>query len=158
VQHHFQYTYKKRPILDTVVLSISLRNACRWIPKLKRKLDVLHLEKKHNNNGLSIRSSPIHPSTIDYKLAKRWIEFYRAYYKGYCNNQLLVVAFNVPSFRLIDCETQQVGKYTEEVEYVALSYVWGLESHASTRTLPNPASRVIEDAIVVTKELGFRYL
>jgi hypothetical protein len=158
VQHHFQYTYKKKPILDTAVLSIGPRNACRWIPKLERKLGVLHLEKKHNDNGLSIRSSPIHPSMIDYKLAKRWIEFCRAHHKGYCNDQLPAVAFNVPGFRLIDCETRQVREHTEEVEYVALSYVWGLGSHASTRALPNPASRVIEDAIVVTRELGFRYL
>ncbi|KAF2279013.1 HET-domain-containing protein, partial [Westerdykella ornata] len=87
-----------------------------------------------------------------------WIRHCRANHGGYCKGQLSAIAFTIPGFRLIDCQTRQVSKHTEEVEYVALSYVWGNGSHASTRALPNPAQRVIEDAMIATKELGFRYL
>jgi hypothetical protein len=51
-----------------------------------------------------------------------------------------------------------VSSHIERVNYVALSYVWGNACHASTRSLPKPASRTIEDAIIVTRALGFRYL
>ncbi|KAK2608010.1 hypothetical protein N8I77_006648 [Diaporthe amygdali] len=69
---------------------------------------------------------------------------------------------------LIDCETRELMNSTSSVSYVALSYVWG------TNTQPKPlalgdggnkcflaaeVSRVIEDAIVVTRDhLGIRYI
>lgn len=69
---------------------------------------------------------------------------------------------------LIDCETRELVDSTSSVPYVALSYVWG------TNTQPKPlvagdgarkcflaaeVSRVIEDAIVVTRDhLGIRYI
>jgi hypothetical protein len=157
-QHHFEYTYKKKRHLDNIVLSIGPSNALRWRTKLKRRLGVLHLTKKHNEKSMSICGNQIHPSKIDYQLAKTWTEYCRTHHRGYCVDQSPAIAFNISGFRLIDCETRQVCKHTEEVQYVALSYVWGLGSHASTRALPNPASRVIEDAMIVTKKLGFRYL
>ncbi|KAK1753742.1 heterokaryon incompatibility protein-domain-containing protein [Echria macrotheca] len=58
-------------------------------------------------------------------------------------------------FRLIDCEARQVVEGSLSTNYVALSYVWGV----SADTIVNEKwPRVVEDAVAVTQQLGFRYL
>lgn len=69
---------------------------------------------------------------------------------------------------LIDCETRELMDSTSSVPYVALSYVWGTNTQpkplaigdgGKKRFLATEVSRVIEDAIVVTRDhLGFPYI
>jgi hypothetical protein len=158
IQHQFRYTYRTKQMLATTILSIGPTNAVVWNPKLEHKLGTIHLAGKRMDNERSILGNRIHPSKIDYDLARSWINYCRFHHKSYCNQQSSTFATSIPGFKLIDCETRQVSSYMERVHYVALSYVWGNASHASTRSLPKPASRTIEDAIIVTKKLGFRYL
>jgi hypothetical protein len=72
----------------------------------------------------------------------------------------------VPFLRLIDCEARQIIEGASNCEYLALSYIWG-----SARNLPfNPPTtdacyplpdnipETIEDAVVATRKLGYRFL
>ncbi|KAI1423231.1 heterokaryon incompatibility protein-domain-containing protein [Xylaria sp. FL1777] len=73
-----------------------------------------------------------------------------------------------PKLNLIDCESRRVVNCTTldqymELEYVALSYIWGRSSDASPiikefSDLPDLLPRVIEDAILVTLSLGYRFI
>ncbi|KAF2660313.1 HET-domain-containing protein, partial [Lophiostoma macrostomum CBS 122681] len=73
--------------------------------------------------------------------------------------------------KLIDCNTRYIVDYIGEarpLDYVALSYLWGseangveqkgLESSQSTSKLSEDVPKTIEDAITVTKSLGYKYL
>lgn len=61
--------------------------------------------------------------------------------------------------KLIDCETRAIV-IGENRPYVALSYVWGLSSDKSedANRLPTNVPNTIQDAMTVTKRLGYRYL
>ncbi|KAI0407009.1 heterokaryon incompatibility protein-domain-containing protein [Xylaria palmicola] len=72
------------------------------------------------------------------------------------------------TMRLIDCETREVVDVATFLpdsipNYIALSYVWGKTEAVTklakgTSTLPTQLTPVVEDAIVVTKALEYRYL
>lgn len=57
---------------------------------------------------------------------------------------------------LIDCYSRKLVQTTSSESYVALSYVWGKVSAGTldNETLP----RTLEDAIQVTRSLGFKYI
>jgi hypothetical protein len=58
---------------------------------------------------------------------------------------------------LIDCQTLDI-MLAEDMPYVALSYVWGCGSAATSITELEALPNTIRDAITVTLKLGFRYL
>jgi hypothetical protein len=65
--------------------------------------------------------------------------------------------------KLWDCERSKLVEAAEDAPYVALSYVWGKLQGPSEQNQEKPGSelempRTIQDAILVTQELGFRYL
>jgi hypothetical protein len=62
-------------------------------------------------------------------------------------------------WKLIDCETRAIVP-GEDRPYVALSYVWGLSADISEdpNRLPANLPNTIQDAMTVTKRLGYRYL
>ncbi|KAI1821141.1 heterokaryon incompatibility protein-domain-containing protein [Xylaria intraflava] len=72
------------------------------------------------------------------------------------------------TLNLIDCQSRRIVscdtlEQPTELEYVALSYVWGTKNDAPTITsiqpeLPDCLPRVIEDAILVTIALGYRFI
>jgi hypothetical protein len=67
---------------------------------------------------------------------------------------------SIPNMLLIDCESRQVVTAPQHCWYLALSYVWGSHT-ARPMTLGETLSslpRTIEDAIIVTLKLGYRYL
>ncbi|KAK7398459.1 hypothetical protein QQX98_012167 [Neonectria punicea] len=70
----------------------------------------------------------------------------------------------VNGLRFIDCKTKQLRQAMADDEYVALSYVWGEPDKKpfSDSDLidgkPPQAPRVIEDAIKVVVQMGYRYL
>jgi hypothetical protein len=85
--------------------------------------------------------------------AKDWISL--------CSNRHRICDLEVPSSnacqKLIDCETRAIV-LGEKRPYVALSYVWGLGSDSSKdpNRLPTNVPNTIQDAITVTKKLGYR--
>lgn len=68
--------------------------------------------------------------------------------------------------RVIDCWTRQIVPLAQDLEYLALSYVWGNKATdaATYQTLqlgysvPLPAPQTVEDAMSVVRSLGKRYL
>ena len=100
--------------------------------------------------------------------AKPWIE-YCVRKHGPCS-RLEDVDFL--DFELIDCITRRIVPAERAIrrnqpipEYVALSYVWGKttkappKEQASRKVLPTSSlPRVVSDALLFTKGLGFRYL
>jgi hypothetical protein len=63
--------------------------------------------------------------------------------------------------KVIDCSTRTIVLAAPGCEYVALSYVWGLIrrlERGDGASLPPSCDFIIEDAIRVTLELGFRFL
>ncbi|KAH6664202.1 heterokaryon incompatibility protein-domain-containing protein [Halenospora varia] len=66
---------------------------------------------------------------------------------------------SVPGLKLIGCITSDII-LAEDKPYLALSYVWGSGSEVSENPnkLPETLPNTIEDAIIVAKKLGYRYL
>ncbi|ETI22359.1 hypothetical protein G647_06433 [Cladophialophora carrionii CBS 160.54] len=103
----------------------------------------------------------IDPSTVDYSSIRTWLSDCRGNHAEECNLQPSEI---LPSLQLIDCLAfpPEVVQAQPQHRFVALSYVWGVGGVGSQfsgdsliwRLLP----RTIRDAIVVTTQLGFRYL
>ncbi|KAM0438610.1 hypothetical protein ACHAPT_001362 [Fusarium lateritium] len=69
----------------------------------------------------------------------------------------------VDSLRLIDCKTRKLKKASPKDSFVALSYVWGEPDEAFSDSRPvdgklPQTSLVIEDAMKVVTQMGYRYL
>ena len=66
--------------------------------------------------------------------------------------------------RVIDCWTRQIVPLTQDLEYLALSYVWGKANDENSQTsqtsgfVPFPAPQTIEDAMSVVLGMEERYL
>jgi len=90
-----------------------------------------------------------------FECIKDWISLCSRQHK-ICN---LKAGIHVPGQKLIDCETRALVSRQHQ-SYVALSYVWGRPSDISedSFTLLAKLPNTIEDAITVTKRLGYRYL
>jgi hypothetical protein len=99
----------------------------------------------------------ISPDRIDYGLVRSWLRYYR--FSHSCQN---VFELPVPGFRVIDCESRRIIPVPSECHYVALSYVWGAQGSNPQQEvdnmIPSVAPRVVEDAIIATRKLGFHYL
>lgn len=118
---------------------------------------------------------PIKPSTkciklsrisalVDFQQIRNWITFCETNHKGPpC--RLPQRHFNVQAderrknslsgFRLIDTTIDSIVPSALSVKYVALSYVWGKKAQ---QTAEWPLPKLLQDAVAVTKSLGFRYL
>lgn len=64
---------------------------------------------------------------------------------------------SVPGLKLFDCITSGII-LAEDEPYLALSYVWGSGSEVNPNKLPKILPNTIEDAVIVAKKLGYRYL
>lgn len=64
----------------------------------------------------------------------------------------------VKGMSLVDVYMRLIVPAVVDVEYAALSYVWGRGSLPTGNFLPYPAPRTIEDAIIATKNLRIPYL
>jgi hypothetical protein len=106
---------------------------------------------------------------IDFEIPKHWLSLCSKLHSRLDCGKTLA---DGPS-RLIDCNTRCIMDCTGTVEappldYVALSYLWGsepvglqrrgLQDYRATSKLTNDMPKTIEDAITVTKRLGYDYL
>jgi hypothetical protein len=110
-----------------------------------------------------LRALMIKPAAANFDLVRRWLSTCETRHQETC----WLKDFHRPTpLRCIDCYTGRIVKIGKDKKYVALSYVWGeskknrapekMKNRTSLRYLPVP--QVIEDAIIVVKELGLRYL
>ncbi|KAI0144815.1 heterokaryon incompatibility protein-domain-containing protein [Pestalotiopsis sp. NC0098] len=91
------------------------------------------------------------PEQFDIDRARSWLRICKEEHGGSCKE----VSELVPGMRLIDCDERVVVKARPQMIWVALSYVWG---DAQPASLLGGTSKTMEDAIKVTKDLGYRYL
>ncbi|KAF3074217.1 hypothetical protein CFAM422_003781 [Trichoderma lentiforme] len=114
------------------------------------------------------RPQPI-PNRLDYLKARSWINDCRENHSHECNSVHPII----PNMRLIDCHNSEIVMADSTMQWVALSYVWGSQSRMNDTyisagvvynspslncRLPSSISNTVKDAILVTTQLGFRYL
>ncbi|KAI0551851.1 heterokaryon incompatibility protein-domain-containing protein [Xylaria curta] len=102
------------------------------------------------------------PKYYDHKLIRQWISYCQKHHLSCRRN-----SSTVKDLHLIDCKSRRIRPAVMRERYVALSYVWGKcdtqphdgTQHAGDPTkLPDALPMVIEDAMSVTKKLGYNYL
>jgi hypothetical protein len=100
----------------------------------------------------------LNTGSIDFSVLKDWLYLCQTMHTRVCNAQRRE-EISLQHFKLIDCHTHQIVA-ADHADYVALSYVWGPteECHEFSEQLPTTLPRTIEDAIIVTKRLGLRYI
>lgn len=68
----------------------------------------------------------------------------------------------LPGFHLIDTVDNKIVDATLDMDYIALSYVWGvgpgLKAHQFQQTLSTDLPQTIQDAIDVTRAIGMRFI
>lgn len=119
----------------------------------------------HRNRPIRKAGQPqIVPPVYDVSLAQSWLKS--------CRDTHTVCHVEddaqIPKTRLIDCFTRTLVSTSSITDpkpsFVALSYVWGprpsepKEPENQKDQLPRNLPLTIEDAITVTKDLGFKYL
>ncbi|KAI9570104.1 heterokaryon incompatibility protein-domain-containing protein [Boletus coccyginus] len=100
----------------------------------------------------------VNPQTPDYNRIKEWLHRCDALHRITCQP---LVSEGLKKIKLVDVETRQIVMYPPDgCDYIALSYVWGgvvQPGYKLGDILPTtPAT--LEDAMVVTRHLGKRYL
>jgi hypothetical protein len=112
-----------------------------------------------------LQSEPLQESW-DFAKARLWLEICKQCHHSLCG----VETIHVPDMNLIDCEDRTIVEANETTPWLALSYVWGAANqHQSPlpvdetgyrkgSRLPELVPRVIQDAMTVTKQLGYRCL
>jgi hypothetical protein len=95
------------------------------------------------------------PKRIDFVKVRGWLEDCRAAHLS-CepeNSHLLL------NLKVIDCVNRMVVVAPIGCSFVALSYVWGqLPADSQVLELPVAFPPTVEDAIVATQKIGYRYL
>jgi hypothetical protein len=88
-------------------------------------------------------------------MVKGWFSFCKEHHCETCNLRKYQAPESLPGFRLIDCDSSSLDVVEQQptVEYAALSYVWGENIEEA-----GPWPTVISDAVLVTRQLGLRYL
>jgi hypothetical protein len=121
----------------------------------RKTIGIIHPEGRYEK----FKPRVIKPNSIGYTIIRKWL--WRCA-TGRCSDTsepsktcVPMRGENVLGFKLIDCRTREVVIAPDECSYVALSYVWG-QNQAGWQGDGFPPT--IDDSIVVTLELGFRYL
>ena len=126
--------------------------------------------KRPNMPSSQLYCGILRQEIVEFSLITTWIEFCRAHHTQLCGLQK---PKDVTGLKVIDCVGRRVIPASEGVIYLALSYVWGQPSIGSSGDGGPVASldpshvgcltksavpQVIDDAIGVTRILGYSYL
>jgi hypothetical protein len=121
----------------------------------RKTIGIIHPEGRYEK----FKPRLIKPDSIDYNIVRQWL--WRCTTERCSDTSdssktcVPMRGENVFGFKLIDCRTREVVVAPEDCSYVALSYVWG-QNQAGWQGDGFPPT--IDDSIVVTLELGFKYL
>lgn len=121
---------------------------------------IVLLNQPDPSRSQSLRPYIINSGQVPYDRLKSWIRQCKVEHFHACEFEKLPM---MSSFKLIDCTPRSVIEAPSPSSYVALSYVWGSATTTdinvcSDRQLPSAIPRTIEDAMTVTKQLGYRFL
>jgi hypothetical protein len=122
---------------------------------LGRLVGILHNESSQDQHAPRI----IDPLSIDYSIVQGWLHECINEHSEDCSPDKSDPPIG---FKVLDVQTCRVIKAPTDCLYVALSYVWGYQSHEqmcheqTSQELSFPPT--VKDAITVTSALGFRYI
>ncbi|KAK3347614.1 heterokaryon incompatibility protein-domain-containing protein [Neurospora tetraspora] len=113
-------------------------------------------------NKRAVKGLPVKETSVNYPLLRCWIKECEDDHPG-CSlrSSEPTKSHTGPTIRGIDCRTRKIVELQPGDQYIALSYVWGNKpflENKGNRALPTNAPKVIEDAMIVVRELGQRYL
>jgi hypothetical protein len=108
----------------------------------------------------------IDPRRVAYSLIRKWLALCASHHRDTCCRDGEEDEVPLPArLKVIDCATRKIIVAPSASEFVALSYVWGSSAANAAVTglkegdpLESKMPRVVEDAMLVTLELGFQYL
>ena len=139
------------------------RARSRWQPQIgvHAGVDAIAVVNVGENNAVGapiLGAEKVDPQTPNYSMIKEWFRRCDALHHITCQP---LVSEALKEIKLVDVESRQIVTYPlDGCEYIALSYVWGgvvQPSYKLGDILPTiPAT--LEDAMVVTRHLGKRYL
>jgi hypothetical protein len=100
------------------------------------------------------------------QMTKAWLQHCMSHHGNNC--QVDAPTCSVPGMNLIDCECNIIIEVTPDMPWLALSYVWGSDQGSDAPQvivgfsagshLPPTTAKTVQDAIIVARELGYRYL
>ena len=121
-------------------------------------IGLLDIEEGRSNDTPSLGVKRVDPQTPDYGMIKGWLHRCDELHHTTCRP---LAPENLKRIKLVDVETRQIVKYPPDgCDYIALSYVWGcVEQHGyKLEDILPIVPATLEDAIVVTRNLGKQYL
>lgn len=137
---------------------------------------IQYVAEKEPRNKRHFYGRRVDPNHVNFDLIRSWLPTCEAAHERSCE-QSGHAAKRRPTIRVVDTSQRRVITAPEGCNYVALSYCWGPEGkdcrHVKTMqkdilvdqygdelpiALPGVLPQTIEDSILVTRELGFRYL
>lgn len=111
-----------------------------------------------------IFSPRIIPHTVDFSLITQWLGYCKSRHKRLCGSKVSQLS----NLKVVDCNSLSIIPAPSSCLYVALSYVWSRENRELQVFKPDQNNatalqlqhlpRSIQDAITVTKGIGFQYL
>ena len=116
---------------------------------------------KFISNSETMRGRVIDPHRVDYAIVREWLQHCQSKHKASCSG---TGTQQPDSLKLINCYSRRLEQGTIPTSYFALSYVWGQVAPTESASqfqdgvLPSSLPKTIEDAITVTKSLGYKYL
>jgi hypothetical protein len=143
-------------------------------------LEILGYESSQERFLLSLRPGtanpqmpyvPLDPEKINFDMITTWIKQCREEHTDVCSEprpELPISCSTSSSIRVIDCLERRIVTLPSGSGYLALSYVWGqaqdVEKEAASQRshpvgiLPAILPKTIQDAMIVTLRLGFRFI
>ena len=131
--------------------------------KLENRLIVLSTSK-HGPPPKGVPYIAVHPPKppfwlrqvqpmVDFDRVKKWLDLCFDLHSGGCGVRR---GISIAKLRVINCTTGEVTEAKENESYVALSYVWGQDDPLRQSSSEFP--QTIQDAITVTRNLGYKWL
>ncbi|KAI0201072.1 heterokaryon incompatibility protein-domain-containing protein [Astrocystis sublimbata] len=170
-----------------VLKAFSFRRNCRWVPDGPEVVPDCHVLLTIRQGGFSSSGDysrhiggdgfvvclpkereercyipRVLSETFDVKKANSWLDHCRRAHGAPCNEGAAIV----PGMHVIDCESLVIVPAEQEMRWVVLSYTWGhAKSYVDSESTKSSAPldeisrpRTVQDAIQVTKDLGYKYL
>lgn len=116
-------------------------------------------KSSESSTEIPFQPREVDPAAVNIDTVKDWLTYCSSHHGHVCNADSTE---SIPFFRLIDCDTRTVVGMETTPPYLELSYVWGPpipgdKFDENSETLQNIPG-VIEDAIQMTRRLGYHYL
>jgi len=125
-----------------------------WLPRVHTRADIMLYDKDDED---FIKACKVHPKRVDFTYARQWIRNCISSHVE-CKSP---PDSDFHDLKVLDCRDRIIVSAPKHCEYVALSYVWGkvrLENALDFPRIPDILPRTVEDSIIATRMLGYRYL